>query len=421
MTERQPTGTRIRERRQERGVRQAELAATIGISPSYLNLIEHGRRRIAGRLLADIARALDVDPALLSDAPDAPRLQALRTAAQGMPEPLRPAPEVERAQDFLDRFPGWAALVAAQRRRVEAMEARVAELSTRLSHDHDLARSLHQVISGVTAIRSAAAILTESSDLDRDWQERFLRNIRDDSEGLAEASRSLARVLETPGLPATVGSPREEAERWLDLRGWHLPEVEAGAVPADMPDGAAGTAVAAWVVLYAEDAVALPLPSFTEAAREEAYDTARLARRFGAQLPRILRRLASLPPGHPPAGLAISDASGTLTVLKSLEGFPPIRAGACPLWPLFEASATPGRGVRAFAGLPGQGAPRFLCHAVGAPVEEPDWDAAPRIEATMLLWPAPPEPRPGDRLVGPTCRLCPRTDCPARREPSILG
>ena len=29
--------------------------------------------------------------------------------------------------------------------------------------------------------------------------------------------------------------------------------------------------------------------------------------------------------------------------------------------------------------------------------------------------------KPGDRLVGPTCRLCARKDCPARREPSILG
>jgi DNA-binding XRE family transcriptional regulator len=45
MTARQPTGVRIRDRRQERGLRQAELAATIGISPSYLILIEQGRRR----------------------------------------------------------------------------------------------------------------------------------------------------------------------------------------------------------------------------------------------------------------------------------------------------------------------------------------------------------------------------------------
>lgn len=421
MAERQPTGTRIRERRQERGLRQAELAQAVGVSPSYLNLIEHGRRRIAGKLLADIARALDLDPALLSDAPDAGRLQALRAAALRADDGVRPEPEATRAQDLLDRFPGWAALVAAQDRRIEGLEARVAELGARLSHDHDLAHALHQVISGVTAIRSAAGILTESPDLDRDWQGRFLRNIREDSEALAEASRSLARVLEAPGAPSLAPSPREEAERWLDARGWHLAEVEAGVPPSDPPEGAAGEVVAVWTARYAEDAAALPLGAFAQAAMEEDHDPARLARRFGAPLPRVLRRLASLPAGHPPTGLVTCDASGTVTWLKAVEGFPSVRTGACPLWPLFEALATPGRGLRAHASLPGEGAPRFLCHAVAAPVEEPDWDAPPRIGATMLVQPAPPQPAPGDRLVGPTCRLCPRRACPARREPSILG
>lgn len=420
MTERQPTGTRIRERRLERGLRQAELAQAIGVSPSYLNLIEHGRRRIAGKLLADIARALDLDPGLLSDTPDAGRLQALRAAALrgGL---VRPEPEVGRAQELLDRFPGWAALVARQDRRIEALEGRVAELGARLSHDHDLARALHQVISGVTAIRSAAGILTESPDLDRDWQGRFLRNIREDSEALAEASRSLARVLEAPGAPALGPSPQDEAERWLDARGWHLPEVEAGAPVADPPEGAAGEVVEAWLARYADDAAALPLGPFAQAAREEDHDPVPLARRFGAPLPRVLRRLASLPAGHPPMGLVLCDASGTVTLLRAVEGFPPVRAGTCPLWPLYEALGAPGRGLRAHASLPGDGAPRFLCHAVAAPVEEPDWDAAPRIEGTMLLRPALPGLAPADRLVGPTCRLCPRRDCPARREPSILG
>ncbi|MDP1576045.1 MAG: helix-turn-helix transcriptional regulator, partial [Cypionkella sp.] len=39
------TGTRLRERRVALGQRQADLAETVGISASYLNLIEHNRRR----------------------------------------------------------------------------------------------------------------------------------------------------------------------------------------------------------------------------------------------------------------------------------------------------------------------------------------------------------------------------------------
>jgi transcriptional regulator with XRE-family HTH domain len=52
------TGTRIRERRILIGMRQAELARAAGISASYLNLIEHNRRRVGEDVLAALARAL---------------------------------------------------------------------------------------------------------------------------------------------------------------------------------------------------------------------------------------------------------------------------------------------------------------------------------------------------------------------------
>ena len=48
-------GTRIRERRMTLGLRQSEVALRAGISGSYLNLIEHNRRRIGGKLLLDLA------------------------------------------------------------------------------------------------------------------------------------------------------------------------------------------------------------------------------------------------------------------------------------------------------------------------------------------------------------------------------
>jgi transcriptional regulator with XRE-family HTH domain len=56
------TGTRIRERRLARGLRQAELARSVGVSASYLNLIEHNRRRVGDELLNRFARALGVQP-----------------------------------------------------------------------------------------------------------------------------------------------------------------------------------------------------------------------------------------------------------------------------------------------------------------------------------------------------------------------
>ena len=149
---RELTGSRIRDRRMDRDMRQSELAQMVGISASYLNLIEHNKRRIGGKLLVAIARALDVEPSTLTEGAEAGLVGALGAAAAAMPDlPV----ELERVEDFAGRFPGWAALIAAQARRLEAQERAVEALNDRLTHDPFLNASLHEVLSTVTAIRSS--------------------------------------------------------------------------------------------------------------------------------------------------------------------------------------------------------------------------------------------------------------------------
>ena len=74
-------GSRIRERRVMNGLKQSELARRAGISASYLNLIEHNRRRIGGSTLIRLAEVLGVPPALLSEGAEATLIAALREAA----------------------------------------------------------------------------------------------------------------------------------------------------------------------------------------------------------------------------------------------------------------------------------------------------------------------------------------------------
>jgi predicted transcriptional regulator len=53
-------------------------------------------------------------------------------------------------------------------------------------------------------------------------------------------------------------------------------------------------------------------------------------------------------------------------------------------------------------------------------VGEPRYNSPPLIQSTMLLIPSGP-PETGDALeVGSTCGVCPKSQCPGRREPSIL-
>jgi XRE family transcriptional regulator, fatty acid utilization regulator len=108
------TGSRIRARRLDLGLRQTELARTCGISASYLNLIEHNRRRIGGKLLVDIARTLDLEVSALSQGADATLIEELRGAAEsaGISE------AADRAEELAGRFPDWARVLAEQTRRV---------------------------------------------------------------------------------------------------------------------------------------------------------------------------------------------------------------------------------------------------------------------------------------------------------------
>jgi len=419
-------GSRIREKRLDRGLQQAAVAETVGISPSYLNLIEHNRRRIGGKLLADLARVLDVDTALLADGVDRETLDDMRAAAAT----LQGQVEVDRTEELAARYPGWAALIAAQAQKVSALEEQSRVLTDRMSSDPNLAESLHEVISAVSAIHSSASILVGPEDLDQDWQKRFHQNIHTDSVRLAQSSESLIAYLEAPQTSlAHAGSPFEEVEAYLAKSGFHIEAMENGIAPTAILkeaglEGPSGTIL--WDVLqaYASDAARLPLARFEKSCRKHNYDPAAIALEYDVPLSGVLRRMAQLPPdnGHPPIGLATCDAAGALTFIKSVPGFNvPRSGGACPLWPMFGALSRPNQPIRMDVALPAPNATRFLCYAVAEPVGLSSFDAPPAMQSTMLVMPDPPEPATTPYPVGLSCRICPRADCASRREPALTG
>ena len=116
------TGTKLRDRRMAAGLRQADVAARAGISASYLNLIEHNRRNVTPEVMERLADALQIDRSALVEGKDAALVEDLRAAAARGGVPGEAGPEVERVEDFVGRFPGWAALLAALDARGLALE-----------------------------------------------------------------------------------------------------------------------------------------------------------------------------------------------------------------------------------------------------------------------------------------------------------
>ncbi|MFK7834937.1 MAG: short-chain fatty acyl-CoA regulator family protein [Sulfitobacter sp.] len=422
------TGSRIRERRVMAGLKQADLAKTIGISASYLNLIEHNKRRIGGKLLLNIASVLTVEPQALTEGAEAALIATLREAAD---HAALSGPEAERADDFAGRFPGWADVLAGTWRRVAALEETVEALTDRLSHDPHLAASMHELLSTAAAIRSTASILAETETLQPEWRDRFHANINEDSRRLAESAQSLVSYLDSDAETAeAASSPQEEVESFLATHDFSFPTLEAGqdgpvqiaALIQNAPElGSQAAKHIATRVLYQviEDAAVLSLKALRSEIAVQGADPATLSRALQTPMACVLRRLAALP--ELGAGLVVCDRSGTVIFRKSVEGFSVPRHGSnCPLWPIFAVLGQPGLVVSERVSQLGRAQAAFDAFAVSEAVGGATYNAPPLVQAVMLLVPADAGSGAG-KPVGATCRVCPHDPCGARREPSILS
>ena len=421
------TGSKIREKRLELGMRQALLAETVGISPSYLNLIEHNRRRIGGKLLHSIARALSIEPSVLNGDVDPDLLQRLHRAAATYGGNA----EVSRSEDLISRYPGWSGLIADLAEQVDAMDARIKAQNDRMSYDPQLSASLHELISAVTSIRSSASILVGQEELDTDWQRRFNKNIHADSVRLALSSEALMAQLENPikSRPENL-SPRQEVDAFLQDRDFFIAELEEAHVDVSRFCQQSGLSPAGSQQLldvartYVADAKILPRREFDDVCHNVNYDPIAISSHFSAPFGLVLRRMTTLQPkdGHPPTGFASCDASGALLLSKPIAGFSfRWSAGSCPLWPIYRAFAQPGQPIRADVALPDAAFSRMRCYAIAEPNSLPDYGQPPTLRSAMLVLTDVMEPAQQTTPIGLACHICSRNDCSSRREPAILG
>jgi predicted transcriptional regulator/transcriptional regulator with XRE-family HTH domain len=441
------SGTRIREQRRQAKLTQKALAAQAGISPSYLNLIEHNRRAVAGKVLLAIARVLDVPASSLSDGVDSAKISDLYEAAAHHPTI---GAEVAGIEELAGRFPGWAQMIAALYRQTRDQEAMITALSDRLTHDPFLAESLHGMLSNITAIRSTSNILKNIEDIEPEKQARFHSIIHEESRRLTDSAQSLVQYFDKKADPkAGIATPQEELDSFLARHNHSFPpldnlgespatSVEVASIVNRIMAGDGGVEnpetnrlVTAFLQNYAKDAQAMPQSDFALQARRSHYNPSKIAQAFGTNLHTAFRRLAFQDPSQtaaPPMGLIVANAAGRALFRRPIADFAfPRHGNACPLWPLFQAFGTPHIPVAAILELPGKH--KFIGLAIAEAQSTPAFGHPPELNAAMLIvhyeqraliaeWlPDLGSPRP----VGITCRICPRRGCSARTEPQILG
>ena len=187
-------GTRIRERRRALGITQVELSRRIGISASYLNLIERNKRGIAGPLLRRTAAALELGLDELDGAAERRLLETLAELAHA-PDLAALGAKAESAGELIGSHPGWARALAALARSERAAASEARALADRLTHDPFLGEAVHRMLTHIAAVRSAAEILTDYPDLPPDRRARFLAIVHDEARALTDVGEALAGLF----------------------------------------------------------------------------------------------------------------------------------------------------------------------------------------------------------------------------------
>lgn len=432
-------GTQIREKRRQIGVTQAALAREIGISASYLNLIERNKRRIAGKLLQRTAEALGLKLEELDGAAER-RLQQTLSEVAHLPELENLGLEDTNIGELIGRFPGWARAVDVLARSEQMAQQTARAMADRLTHDPFLGETVHRMLTRISAVRSVSEILTEVPDIDGAERTRFDAIIADESRALTELGEALATYFDTTEQTEHVATPTDEVERFFEDRDNHIAELEATHTPDDIEalvanapqlvTTAAKARATAALTRYADLARALPMDVFADQAHAAGYDIETLADFCGHSVEQICQRLAALPnrAERPRFGFVRANASGTIIQMLSLEGLAvPRYAAACPLWVLYRAQQIPGQVMRQRALFPNGTRFVFIARARNAGASgfgQPkhyltDMLVMSEEDAAMTVY-VPDRNTPVEE-VGPACRLCPRTTCTHRVEDPLGG
>ena len=221
-------GMRIRERRKELGLTQTELAGRIGISVSYLNLIEHNKRSIGGRLLQQVAEEISVGLNALDGATERRLASDLNEVlAEPLFDQIRLDPR--GIDDLVGRHPDWArALVTLHRAFLDRSQAMHA-LADRLNQDPFLSDAIHRILTNISAIRSISEILTSVEDVDPEQERRFHRILSEESARLSSAAQGLSTFFDAAHTATRSTTPAEEVDDFILENHNHFSTLEAAA------------------------------------------------------------------------------------------------------------------------------------------------------------------------------------------------
>jgi predicted transcriptional regulator/transcriptional regulator with XRE-family HTH domain len=436
-------GQTLRRLRLEQRLTQQGLAQKLGISTSYLNLIEHDQRGITATLLFKVAKILDVDLAALSGNQEREYEVALREVFADPLLGIDPVPESE-IQALAGAAPNAVRAVLALHRAWagarEDSDGITLPSGRRIMLPNDEVRDyFHAHVNHFPALESAAEAISSTLPSATMGTNHALAERLRQAHGLVVSVRPLPGALRVYDPNARLLTLSEALPR--ESRGFQMAfqvalletrEAVEALVQAAVPSSRdAAELLRIGLLNYVAGAILMPYAPVLAAAQEVRYDVDSIAARFGVSYEQACHRLSSLQrPGARgvPFFFLRVDPAGNVSKRFSAAGFPFMRfGGTCPRWIVHSAFATPGTTRVQVAELPdGQ---TFLCFARAVTGRPAHWgEPAPVHVVAMgcdveqreqLVYADGIDVAKAAVGIGLSCRLCDRQDCRSRAFPPL--
>ncbi len=439
-------GSRVQRLRRAKRISQADLAAALGISASYLNLIEHNRRRITVPLLMKLAGYFGIEPGELVEN-DETRLVG------------------DMMELFSDELFAENALTNQDIRDLASSNPAIGRAVVRLYDQFKTLREAHRTgatgaIEGEGGYHSATDAVSDFIQENANYfptleaeAERIRRDIDFASDSFEHGLKTyLANVFglnwRSASLPAGIARRYDAGAHELITAEVLPPEsalfvvahqlgllaasrqIDELIAAANLPDDAPVVTRNA-LASYFASALVMPYEPFFAACQETRYDIERIQRRFRTSFEQVCHRMTTLQrPGRSgiPLHLVRTDIAGNISKRFSLSGIHISRhSGACPRWNVYAAFFHPERINVQLSQMPeGQ---RYFCiaksitkggHRHNAPRRHLSIGLGCHIghahqmvysDGMNLSDPSQTVP------IGVGCRICPRLDCEQRAQP----
>jgi predicted transcriptional regulator/DNA-binding XRE family transcriptional regulator len=436
-------GRTVRRLRTERQLTQQALAAQLGISASYLNLIEHDQRTVTASLLIKLAETLQADLATLSGNVERQMVAGLREVfadpllgADAVPdeemvELAGTAPNAARAILTLYRAlrvaredAGGIALPSGRRVLLPNEEARDF-FDEHANHFPELETAAEGI---------AADLAAPPHEMNHAVAER-LRRVHSLTVTVQPLVSALRRYdPPTRSLALSEALPRESRgfQMAFQLALLEVRDPVDAIVQAAAPSSAeAAMLIRIGLLNYVAAALLMPYAPFRASAQALRHDVTALAARFGVSYEQACQRLSSLQrPGARgvPFFFVRVDPAGNVSKRFSAAGFPFARyGGSCPRWVVHTAFARPGEVQVQIAELPDGAA--FLCFARTVEAPASHWGeprpthviaiGCPVAHALDVVYADGLDLQRARVGIGLSCRLCDRPDCRSRAFPPL--